>query len=95
MSKQTQAENVQRPHALTLDNRKTLTMTGVDEVIAFDEKQLVLQTGGGRLTISGDGLHVTALLLEEGRVAVDGQVDAIVYNGRSKNQKSALRGFFG
>lgn len=88
------AEAPTRPHSITLDNRRTLNMTGVNEVSAFDEKQLILNTEGGRMTVDGEGLHVTALLLEEGRIAIDGQINAITYTGRGKVVRKGLSGFF-
>ena len=81
-----------RPHTLSLDSRKTLSMTGVKEVGSFDEKQLVLDTEGGRLTVDGDGLHVTSLLLEEGRISIEGQVNAIVYSGKGAGGRRGLGG---
>lgn len=87
------AEAPVRPHSLTLDNRKTLSMTGVNEVISFDEKQLILSTEGGRMTIDGEGMHVTSLLLEEGRISVEGNVSAVTYSGRASARKG-LGGLF-
>lgn len=83
MTKQNAADQNARPHTLSLDSRKTLTMTGVEEVTSFDERQLILHTEGGLLTVDGDHLHVTSLLLEEGRVSIEGQVNALTYSGAS------------
>ena len=43
----------QFPHKLTLQERKSLTMTGVAEVISFDESLVVLNTSLGVLTVQG------------------------------------------
>ncbi|MBQ7455770.1 MAG: sporulation protein YabP [Clostridia bacterium] len=80
-----------RPHTLSLNDRKTLTLTGVSEVTSFDEKQLVLHTGAGLLTVTGEGLHVSALLLEEGKLSVEGQIDAVAYSRKGFSRKG-LRG---
>lgn len=94
MAKQASAaETPSRPHTLSLENRKTLALTGVSEVTSFDDKQLIMQTEGGRLTVDGDALHVTALLLEEGRVAVTGQINAISYSGKGRPRRG-LGGLF-
>ena len=89
MAKQNPAAEVPaRPHALTLENRRTLSLTGVQEVTAFDEKQLALKTEGGPLIIDGSDLHVTTLLLEEGRVAISGQINALTYGaGRGSGRR--------
>lgn len=67
------------PHRLQLDNRNRLTMTGVTEVVSFEDTAVVLQTSQGTLTVQGEGLQLKTLSLEGGQVAVDGQVSALVY----------------
>ena len=69
----------QFPHKLTLQERKSLTMTGVAEVISFDESLVVLNTSLGVLTVQGQELKLKTLSLEGGQVAVDGSVSALIY----------------
>ena len=69
----------QFPHKLTLQERKNLTMTGVAEVISFDESLVVLNTSLGVLTVQGQELKLKTLSLEGGQVAVDGQISALTY----------------
>ena len=73
------AEELTLPHKLTLSQRKNLTMTGVTEVISFDENAVVLCTELGRMTVHGRELQLRQLALDGGQVAVDGNVSAIVY----------------
>ena len=40
-------------HKLTLQNRGSVMLTGVKDVVAFDENQVVLDTELGLLTIKG------------------------------------------
>ena len=42
-----------RPHKLTLENRGAGTVTGIREVVSFDENQVVLDTDLGLLTVKG------------------------------------------
>ena len=69
----------QIPHKLTLNERKNLTMTGVTEVLSFDETAVVLKTSLGLLTVQGQSLKLKTLSLEGGQVAVDGHISALVY----------------
>ena len=66
-------------HSLTLEQRKSLTMTGVSEVVSFDDTAVVLQTGLGALTVQGEGLRLKTLSTEGGRVSVTGTVSALIY----------------
>ena len=72
------AEN-QIPHKLSLEERSHLTMTGVTEVISFDETSVVLHTALGTLIIQGNDLKLKTLSLEGGQVAVDGHISALIY----------------
>ena len=67
----------QLPHKLTLDERKKLTMTGVTEVISFDENTVVLKTVQGILEVQGQQLQLKNLSLDGGQVAVDGHISGL------------------
>ena len=82
------------PHRLTLSERKELTMTGVTEVISFDENAVVLKTNLGNLTIHGKSLQLKNLSVEGGQVAVDGQIAAFIYE-EPRPTGGALRRLFG
>lgn len=67
------------PHKLQLNERKKLTMTGVTEVVSFDEAAVVLQTSMGLLIVQGQQLQLKNLSLEGGQVAVEGDINALSY----------------
>lgn len=70
---------LQQPHKLSLDERKKLTVSGVGEVVSFEENAVVLRTSRGTLLVRGQDLHLKALSLDGGQVAVDGTVTALIY----------------
>ena len=74
-------------HKLTLDNRKEALLTGVKDVVSFDEKEILLQTSEGRLQIRGSQLHVKGLNLEKGEAALAGHVDSLVYLSKDSPRK--------
>ena len=67
------------PHKLTLNERSQLTMTGVTEVVSFEDSAVVLRTSLGTLMVQGRELQLKTLSLEGGQVAVDGTISALVY----------------
>ena len=69
----------QVPHKLTLNERKQLTMTGVTEVVSFEETMVVLRTCLGTLMVQGRDLQLKTLSLDGGQVAVDGTITALAY----------------
>ena len=67
------------PHRLQLSERRQLTMTGVAEVVSFDDSTVVLHTSLGTLIVQGRELQLKTLSTEGGQVAVDGTVTALIY----------------
>ncbi len=80
------------PHKLTLTERKQLSLTGVTEVVSFDETTVVLQTSLGALVIQGEGLQLKNLSQDGGQVAVDGQIAGLHYE---EPRQGGWRRFFG
>ena len=65
----------------------TGSVTGIQDVVAFDENQIVLDTDMGLLTVKGKGLHVSRLTLEKGEVDIEGTVDSLVYSSNETYRK--------
>ena len=82
------------PHKLTLHERRQLTMTGVSEVVSFDENAVVLRTELGMLTVQGTDLQLKTLSVDGGQVTVDGTVSALSYE-EPRHTGGLLRRLFG
>lgn len=67
------------PHKLTLNERRQLTVTGVTEVVSFDETAVIARTDLGTLVVQGKDLQLKTLLPEGGQVAVEGNISALIY----------------
>lgn len=79
---------------LSLFDRSKLSLTGVTDVSGFDETLVTVVTSDGELSVEGEGLHVTLLSLEEGKVDLEGRVNAMIYtNGRTEKNRSFWRMF--
>ncbi len=68
-----------KKHFLSLDSRSSLNITSVDDVISFDETLVSLAVGETVLNISGEGLSIKNLSLENGDITVNGNISAMVY----------------
>ena len=80
----------EKSYGLTLDRREKAVLTGVTDVERFDEGEVVLHTHGGRLVLTGTGLHVSSLQLEEGRLLVDGAIDGVLYDGGTPKRRGGF-----
>ncbi len=78
------------PHALILTERKKAEVTGVAQVLSFDENEVALKTEQGDLILQGENMRVTSLLQTEGKVLVEGKFDNVMYKDVRK-----IRGLFG
>lgn len=85
------SESIQLPHKLTLNERKNLTMTGVTEVVSFDDTMVMLRTVLGTLEVQGQQLQLKTLSIDGGQVAVDGQISALIY----EEPRGSVGGLFG
>lgn len=77
-----------RPHSCFLLNRAAANLTGVREVVSFDENQVVMDTDLGLLTLKGKDLHVSRLSVEKGEVDVTGTVDSMAYSSNEAYRKA-------
>ena len=65
------------PHNLILIDRHTLSLTGVTEVLGFDEDSIVTRTDLGILEVHGSNLKLKTL--EGGQAQVEGKITALIY----------------
>lgn len=84
-----------KPHALTLAERGKLTVTGVEEVLRFDEEEVEMRTVRGDLIVRGTGLHVGRLAIDTGELAVEGSVTEILYAEEPGGRGGLLTRLFG
>ena len=68
-----------RTHEIRLLGRAEMSVSGVEEVVSFDDSAVVLHTQLGTLSIHGKELKLKTLSLEGGQVAVDGHITALIY----------------
>lgn len=77
-------------HNLILEERGSLTVTGVEDIDSFDDQTVVIYTELGELTVRGNQLHIERIDLQAGELELHGQVDALAYS----DQPAARGGFF-
>jgi len=75
-------------HSFSLANRQRLELSGVTNVITFDEEVIVLATNLGYLSVNGEELHINMLNLDEGKVAIQGTVNNMAYKPQGTDFKA-------
>ena len=86
-----------RNHKITMDDREKLFVTGVADVLSFDEDSIVADTELGILMLRGTNLHVSKLNLDDGELSIEGEIDSLEYtegNAFSKGKGSFFSKIF-
>lgn len=84
-----------RVHNVDVTNRESATITGVTDVEAFNEEEIVMLTELGVLVLAGEGLHIVRLDLDDGILSAEGRIHAMEYVQESRTQKKGvLAGLF-
>ena len=81
---------------LVLENRKKLSITGVNEVISFNDQAIILTTSLGSLTLKGKNLKMNKLDVQNGDVMITGKINSFEYAEKenTKNKDSILSRLF-
>lgn len=75
-------------HLISMSDRKSIELSGVTNVLNFDEEEIILETIMGYLEIGGQELHITMLNLDNGKIAVMGSINHLVYKPQGTNLKN-------
>ncbi|MBQ5814168.1 MAG: sporulation protein YabP [Clostridia bacterium] len=71
---------------LILEGRERLSISGVEDVISFDENEILAETVLGTLVTRGEELHVERLSLDTGELIINGRLDSFEYLGDGRNR---------
>lgn len=74
-------------HECFVRSRSHADITGVREVLSFDDSSVVLVTSCGEMTVEGHELRVGTLDTERGIVAVDGNISSVYYVDNSSKKR--------
>ncbi len=83
-------------HAITIENRKRITVSCCDEVASLNENEVVLFALDCKIVIRGEGLGVEEVSKQSGEAVVTGNViESVTYaKGHKKSSEGMLRRMF-
>lgn len=73
-----------------LENRKKLTLTGIKDVLSFDDEIIVVESELGLINIKGTDLKVNKISVETGDVIIEGTIKMIEYSDKDILSKQSL-----
>ena len=71
---------------LILENREKLSVSGVSDVLNFDDQVVMIETELGLLTVKGEDLHINKLSIDTSEVIVEGNIAYIAYSDMKQNK---------
>lgn len=81
-------------HGLKMDERKRLSITGVENVESFSETLVLLDTSMGRLSVKGENLHINKLDVSDGNFSLDGKINSLEYHKKPGKKGGFLENLF-
>ena len=70
------AEGIKAPHNVIMEDRHTLTVSGISDV--------------GELTVKGESLHINRLSLEVGEIMIEGNISSLSYSDSKPTQEGGF-----
>ena len=77
---------------LILENREKLSISGVLDVLSFDDQIVILETELGMLTIKGEDLRINKLSVDTGDVVIEGNINSVSYSEKEERKSGNLLG---
>lgn len=73
---------------LVLENRGKLSISGVLDVLSFDDQIVVVETELGLLTIKGEDLRINKLSIDTSEVVIEGDILGMNYSDKEMDKKT-------
>lgn len=72
---------------LVLENREKLSISGVNDVLSFDDQIVILETQLGLLTVKGENLRINKLSIDCEEVVIEGEINNLAYSEKDIDRK--------
>ena len=72
---------------IVLENREKLSISGVLDVLSFDDQIVIVETELGLLSVKGENLRINKLSIDTSEVVVEGDIFNLSYSEKSADKK--------
>ena len=73
---------------LILENRGKLSISGVLDVLSFDDQVVILETELGLLTVKGENLRINKLIIDTSEEILEGDIASLAYSDNKTVEKN-------
>ena len=72
-------------------DRASITLTGVNKIVSFDDEEFLMETTVGNLRLLGEGLELLKLDINDGNVKIKGKINSFTYiDSKLKNKEESV-----
>ena len=82
-------KNTEVVQNLILENRQKLNISGVVDVISFDDQVVMVETELGLLTVKGENIRINKLSLDTSEVSVEGDISYLAYSEKTVDKSKS------
>ena len=75
---------------IILENRQKLSLSGIRDVLSFDDQIIIIETELGLLTIKGENLKINKLSLDTSDFIVEGEISSLIYSDNEITGKQSF-----
>lgn len=72
---------------LILENRAKLSISGVLDVLSFDDQVVIVETELGLLNVKGENLRINKLSIDTSEVIVEGDIYNLAYSEKDSEKQ--------
>lgn len=81
-------------HSISLKNRSSLTISGVEHIYSFNDKKIEIRTTSGDMIVDGENLDMSKLSIDEKVITVTGTINGITYSKAKEPQENLFKKLF-
>ena len=74
---------------LILENRKKLSISGVNDVLSFDDQVVMVETELGLLTVKGENLRINKLSIDTSEIIIEGEISFLSYSDKEQEKQKS------
>ena len=71
---------------LILGNRGKLSISGVIDVLSFDDQVVIIETELGLLTVKGENIRINKLSIDTSEVIIEGDISYLAYSDKESDK---------
>ncbi|MCX7885461.1 MAG: sporulation protein YabP [Caloramator sp.] len=80
----------QHNHVVHIESRQRIDITGVINVVTFNEENIILVTEMGGLNIKGENMKVNKLNVDNGDMCIEGEFISMIYTTKEAGKKEGI-----